>query len=126
MSFLSARVSFARFRVSGDTPGSFGLDELNQLADHAIGKQRLAASDGVEIGWTAGEHLLDTDFDLTKNVINDTLQFALRVDTLKLPSDLLRAYAAIDLRALAEKNPSGRPSARQRREARESARQRLE
>jgi len=126
MSFFSARLRFARFRLSGDTPGTFGPDELDQLAHHAIGKQRLAAGDGVEVGWTAGEHLLDTEFDLAKNVIQDTLQFALRVDALQLPSDLLRAYTALDLRALAQKNPSGRPSARQRREARESARQRLE
>jgi hypothetical protein len=126
MSFLSARVSFARFRISGEAPGTFGPDDLQKLEENAIGKQRVAAADGVEIGWTAGDHLLDTQFDLAKNVINDTLQFALRIDSLKLPSDLLRAYTAIDLRALAEKNPSGRPSARQRREARDSARQRLE
>jgi hypothetical protein len=126
MAFISARVSYARFKVTGPPPGMFGTEHLEKLAAHAIGKQRLAGGDGVEIGWSAGEHLLDTSFDLEKNVINDTLQFGIRVDSTKLPGDLLRAYTAIDLEALAAKNPSGRPSARQRREARDSARSRLE
>src|SRR5262249_49705018 len=40
--------------------------------------------------------------------------------------DLLRAYTAVELQAAAEKNPSGRPSSRQKREARDAARERLE
>lgn len=126
MGFFSGRVSFARFRVTGPSPGLFGPDHLDRLGAHAAGKGRVARSDGVEIGWTAGEHILDTEFDLAKNVVNDTLHFALRVDQHKVPADLLRAYAAIELAALAKKNPSGLPSNRQRREAKESALQRLE
>src|SRR5262249_1505025 len=68
---------------------------------------------------------LDTRFDLAKNIVNDALQFALRVDSLKIPSDLLRAYTQIELQGLAEDNPSGRPSARQRKEAAAAARERL-
>src|SRR5206468_4274259 len=67
-----------------------------------------------------------TRFDLAKNVVNDTLHFALRIDAQKVPADLLRAYAQVELEALAAANPSGRPSARQKREAREAARARLE
>src|SRR5262249_32705873 len=118
--------TFARYKVLGASPGLFGPEHLDRLLAHAIGKQRVASSDGVEVGWTAGEHILDTSFDLAKNVVNDTLHFAIRIDTLKLPSDLLRAYAAVELQALAKNNPSGLPSARQKREARETARQRLE
>src|SRR5262249_6301307 len=59
-------------------------------------------------------------------IVNDALHFCLRIDTHKLPSDLLRAYAAIELKALAATNPSGHPSARQKKEARETARERLE
>src|SRR5205085_10362033 len=85
-----------------------------------------ASADGVECGWTAGEHVLDTDFHLAKNIINDTLTFDLRVDTDKVPGDLLRAYYAVELKALTKNNPSGFPSARQKREAKEIARERLE
>jgi len=126
MGFFSGRVSFARFRVTGPSPGLFGPDHLDRLSAHAAGKQRVARSDGIEVGWTAGEHILDTEFDLAKNVVNDTLHFSLRVDTHKVPADLLRAYAAIELAALAKKNPTGLPSNRQRREAKEAALQRVE
>ena len=94
MGFFSGRVTFARFRVNGPSPGLFGPEHLERLEAHAIGKQRTASSDGVEVGWTAGDHILDTRFDLAKNVVNDTLHFCLRVDSRSSPSDLLRAYTA--------------------------------
>jgi hypothetical protein len=50
----------------------------------------------------------------------------LRIDIDKIPADLLRAYYQVELEAAAANNPSGRPSARQKREAKEAARERLE
>ncbi len=126
MGFFSGRLTFQRFRVSGRSPRQFGPDHLERLAAHAIGKQRIASADGVEAGWIANDHILDTRFDLAKNIVNDTLHFALRVDTVKIPSDLLRAYMQVELEGLAAGNPSGLPSSRQRREARALARERLE
>jgi hypothetical protein len=126
MGFLSGRVTFARFRVAGASPGVFGPEHLEALAAHAAGKQRVADKDGFEVGWTAGDHVLDTRFDLAKNVVYDALHFAFRVDSERLPADLMRAYYQIELDALAANNPSGLPSGRQKREARENARDRLE
>jgi hypothetical protein len=126
MGFFSGRVTFARYHVNGPSPGLFGPEHLERLQAHAIGKQRVASSDGVEVGWTAGDHILDTAFALEKNVVNDALHCCIRIDSQKIPADLMRAYAQIDLQALAASNPSGLPSARQRREARESARDRIE
>jgi hypothetical protein len=126
MGFYSGRATFARYRVAGPAPKMFTEHHLARLAEHAAGRSRMLSGDGVEVGWAAGDHVLDTEFDFAKNVVNDQLFFALRTDTLKLPSDLLRAYYAIDLAALAKNNPSGQPSARQKREAKESARDRLE
>lgn len=126
MGFFSGRLTFARYRLNGPPPGMFGPDHLERLEAHASGKQRMAAADGVEVGWTAGDHILDTRFDLAKNIVNETLHFAFRVDQQKIPSDLMRAYVAVELEALAKANPSGRPSARQKREARDTARERLE
>jgi hypothetical protein len=126
MGFFSGRATFSRYKVLGPAPRMFGEDHLARLAQFAAGKKRMLSGDGVEAGWAGGAHILDTDFDFAKNVVNDLLYFALRIDTMKLPSDLLRAYYAIDLGALAKNNPSGLPSARQKREARESARDRLE
>lgn len=122
MGFLSGRVTFARFRVGGRPPRMFGPEHLESLAAHAVGKQRVADKDGIQVGWTGGDHVLDTKFDLAKNIVNDALCFGFRIDQEKLPSDLLRAYTAIELAALA----TGKPSGRQKREARENARERLE
>jgi hypothetical protein len=126
MGFFSGRATFARYKVAGHGPRMFDEKHLGQLAEHAAGRQRMISGDGVEVGWSAGAHILDTEFELAKNIIDDQLFFALRIDTLKLPFDLLRAYYSIELAALAKHNPSGLPSARQKREARESARDRLE
>src|SRR5437016_4641754 len=126
MSSLAGRLTFARYRLAKRGVKHFGPDQLDRLAAHAIGKARTASSDGVEVGWTAGDHILDTRFDLAKNVVNDVLHFGMRVDSQKAPSDLLRAYTQIELEALASKNPSGHPSNSQKREARESARQKIE
>jgi hypothetical protein len=126
MGFFSGRISFARFRVKGAAPGLFGPEHIERLDAFALGKNRIASSEGVEVGWGAGDHILDTTFDLAKNVINDTLGFSLRIDTHKVPADLVRAYAAIELKALAANNPSGLPSKRQQREAKDIARQRIE
>jgi hypothetical protein len=126
MGFIAGRATFLRFKVNGPNPRLFSDDHLQRLKNHRAGRQRIASADGVEAGWTAGEHVLDTDFHLAKNVVNDALHFDLRIDIDKLPADLLRAYTTIELRALSAKNPSGFPSARQKREAREIARERLE
>ena len=91
-----------------------------------LSNARLVLADRViEAGWIAGDHILDTNFDLAKNIVNETLRFALRVDSLKIPAVLLRAYTAVELQGLAAANPSGLPSARQRREARTAAKERL-
>jgi Putative exonuclease, RdgC len=126
MGFFTGRVSFLRYQVDGLAPELFGPQQVERLADHAMGKLPAADKDGVEVGWVAGDDILDTGFDLAKNVVNDALHFALRVDTRKLPADLLRAYARAELQALAAANPSGRPSTKQKKEAKEAARERLE
>ncbi len=126
MGFYTGRATFSRYRVKGHAPRSFTEEHLARLAEHAAGRQRLISGDGVEAGWSAGAHVLDVDFDFAKNVIDDQLYFCLRIDTMKLPSDLMRAYYAIDLAALSKNNPSGHASNLQKREAKESARDRLE
>ncbi|HJT75809.1 MAG TPA: hypothetical protein VJ739_01270 [Gemmataceae bacterium] len=126
MGFLTGRVTFARFKVRGPSPGLFGPDHLDRLAACAIGRPHQVDAEGVQVGWTAGDHILDTRFDLAKNIVNDTLQFALRIDQQKVPGDLLRAYTQVELEGLAAANPSGLPSNRQRRQARDTARERLE
>lgn len=126
MGFFTGRVTCLRFRVSGAAPRQFGTEHLDKLKAHAIGRQRVAAGDGSHVGWIAGDHILDTRFDLAKNVVHDALHAEVRIDEVKIPGDLLRAYTQVELDGLAASNPSGMPSARQKREARDLAREKLE
>jgi hypothetical protein len=127
MSFFTGRATFSRFKITGNVVETmFDQQHLDKLSQHAAGRQRLASSDGIEVGWSASAHILDTAFEMEKNVIDDMLLFALRIDSQKLPSDLLKAYYLTDLKGLCANNQSGKPSLRQKREAKESARERLE
>jgi hypothetical protein len=126
MGFFSGRVACCRFRVTGRSLAAFHPEHVEKLANHAIGRQRIATADGSQVGWIAGDHILDVKFDLAKNIVHDTLQFALRIDEQRIPGDLLRAYTQVELEGLSAHNPSGQPSARQRREARMLAKERLE
>lgn len=123
MGFLAGRASFERFRVGGRELHGFDQRHVDILERHAIGRGALAA-DGVEVGFTAGEHLLDLDFSLEKNVYPDSLHAAVRIDVNKPPADLLKAYTQLELGALAAQNPSGYPTRQQRQEARQAAQER--
>jgi hypothetical protein len=127
MGFLNGRVTYVRYRVGGASPLPFGEEHLDQVQRHAIGRHGAAdPTDGITSGWAGGDHMLDETFDLAKNIINDTLHLALRIDTDKIPGDLLRAYTKIETNARAQLNPSGMATKAQRQEAKEAARLRAE
>jgi hypothetical protein len=122
MGFLNGRVTYLRYRVGGEGPLPFGEELLEKAREHAIGKHGASEStDGVSLGWAGGDHVLDTSIDLGKNVVNDALNLAIRVDTDKIPGSLLRAYTRIETDARASGNPSGYPTKAQRTEAKEAA-----
>ncbi len=126
MGFSAGRATFMRFKVVGTPPRLFDQTQLDQLADKQMGRQKVASADGSEAGWTAGGHVLDLDFALEKNVVVDALLFDFRFDKDQPPGELLRAYYEVELKALTKDNPTGKPSARQKREAKQIARERVE
>ncbi len=127
MGFLNGRVTYTRFQVSGDAPLPFGEEILEPVSLHAIGRHGAGdTASGVMTGWAAGDHVLDLDFGLEKNLINDALHLAMRVDTDKIPASLLNAYTRIETDARASTNPSGFPTKAQRAEAKEAAKIRAE
>lgn len=127
MGFLSGRVTYTRFQVSGDAPLPFGEDVLEQAEMHAIGRHGGADTpEGVSIGWAGGDHVLDLNFDLAKNIINDAVHMAIRIDTDKIPGTLLKAYTKMETDARAKTNLSGFPTKAQRAEAKEAAKMRAE
>jgi hypothetical protein len=127
MGFMNGRMTYVRYQVSGDSPLPFDEEHLDRVQQHVIGRHGPAETqDGVAIGWAAGDHVLDLSFDLEKNVVHDALHLSLRIDTDKVPADLLKAYTRIELDARAQLNPSGRPTKAQREEAKEAAKARAE
>jgi len=134
MAFLSGSVSFTRYRVIGGSPRRLDEHLLEKFRAHVIGKQRTRRSDGEEIGWIGGRHILDREFDIEKNVILDCLHFGLRIDSARIPPDLIRAYVQQEYDSLRRtrtkaedgRNGEGRTVARLRRQAVDAAKRRAD
>lgn len=126
MGFDKGGVTFQRFRMSGPKPRQFGDEHLARLREHAAGKPGLATADGIEKAWAAGGHIWDTDFTELKNVYPDHLLWDMRIQTNRLPPDRLKAYYAVELKAITANNRTPFPSARQKREAKDAAKAKLE
>jgi hypothetical protein len=122
MGFWNGGVTFTRFRVSGDSPLPFGEEILEQARKHLLGLHGSPdPADRVSTGWAGGEHVLDLSLDLVKNVVDDALHLAVRIDSDKIPGALLRAYIKMEIDARAKTNPSGVATKAQREEAKEAA-----
>ncbi len=126
--FLSGSVAYSRFRIVGGGPKRLDDRLLDKLREHAIGGRRFMWSDHEEIGWIGGQHLLDREFDVEKNVILDRLHFGMRIDAGRVPPELLRAYVEMELQALRAEEPAagGKRFARLKKQAQEAARRRAE
>lgn len=126
MGFPSGSISFRRYAVCGEQPAEIDQDVLNRLYASRFQPTELGTPAEVEYGWSGGSHVLDTEFSFERNVYSDCLHFALRVDTNKVPGELVRAYRAEEERKLAAGNPSGHISKAQKVQAKETVRQRVE
>lgn len=121
MGFSSGAVTLKRFFVQGALLDKVDESFLEQLAAHTIGQNEEESTDKTQFGWVTGEHILDTRFDWSKNVVGDGLHFALRIDTNKPPSDLVRSYQRMNEQAMLEASGREFLSKAERREAREQA-----
>ena len=126
MGFLSGRITFEWFRIGGSQPRQFGPEHIEILKRFAIGQVETSSTEQPDVGFLAGEHLFDSDFDLEKNVIGDALHCAVRIDTNQIPAAVRKAWLQMELAALAADNPSGRPTKVQRQEAKEAVEARCE
>ncbi len=126
MAFLSGTVSFSRFKIVGGAPKRLDENLLEKLRGRAIGKQREARMDQTDVGWIGGRHLLDREFAIEKNILLDGLHFGLRIDTSRIPPDLLRAYVEQELDALRDGNGNARVFAKLKKRAVEAARNRAD
>ncbi len=126
MGFAAGSVSFRRFTVIGNAPASPDQDMLDKLAVHMLKEGEFGVPDEVEYGWCGGRHVFDAHFSFEHNVYADTILFALRIDTNRVPSELKKAYQIMEEEAAAADNPSGFVSKQQKRDAKEAVQGKLE
>ncbi len=126
MGFLSGSLTFQRYRVHGENPPMFGPEHIEVLEQHASGPPSFHSAEQVQIGFLAGAHLLDSTFDLEKNIINDALHFGVRLDSNQIPAAIRNAWMQMELAALMPDAPMGRPTKAQRQEAKEAVERRCE
>ncbi len=125
MGFWNGRLTFTRYHVDGAAPLPVGEELIDKARGRSIAQAQRGA-DGVTVGFAGGDHVLDTTIDFAKNVVDDAVHLAVRIDADKIPSALLKAYTQLELDVLAQGNPSGHPTKAQRADAREAAILRLE
>lgn len=135
MSFTSGSVTFRRLLVVQpaarggrlvDVDKSPTEELLEKLRKYLFETVPFGTQADIEYGWSGGRHIEDVQLSFEHNVFGDCLLFALRVDVNKAPAELKRAYQAIEEEALAAANPSGFISKAQKKEARESAKAKIE
>mgnify|MGYP006969350127 CR=1 FL=1 len=126
MAFANGSVTLKRFFIQGQSPKQADEALVEQLAERAMGRGGIETPDHTDVGWVSGDHILDTRFDFSRNVIADGLHFALRIDTNKPPTDLLRSYQKQNEQAMLEASGRDFLSNAERREAREQAKSRAD
>ena len=93
MGFLSGSTTFERYWITKDPTPELGSEHLAILEESKIGNFKTSALDQPNVGFLAGAHLLDTKFDLEKNVIVDAMHFGVRIDTNQIPAAVRQRLA---------------------------------
>ena len=104
----------------------FGPEHVELLEQYAINQKQSLAADQTKVGFLAGEHLFDRDFDLEKNIINDTLHFAVRIDSNQIPAAIRKAWLQMELAVFRAETPGRRPTKAERQEAKDAVEARCE
>lgn len=110
----------------GQQPDTIDQSVLDKLAEHALNPGELGVPEEIEYGWSGGRHVLDNQFSFENNVFAEALNFALRIDTNRVPGELKKAYKLIEEDLLAKGNPSGFISKKQKKDARDVAEQQVD
>lgn len=126
MGFLSGPVTFEAYRIRESETKQFGTEHIKTLKKYAIGQIETSSLDEPMVGFLAGDHLFDLDFDLEKNVIGPSLHCGVRIDTNQIPAAVRKAWNRMELAAIMAENPDGRATRIQRQEAKEAVAARCE
>ncbi|HQY89523.1 MAG TPA: hypothetical protein PK402_12795, partial [Tepidisphaeraceae bacterium] len=95
MPFDSGAISFTRFKVVGDAPKAPDEAMLERFSALALREEELTSNE-VEYGWCGGRHVMDEQFNFAHNVFSECFSIGLRIDTNKVPSEIKKAYVALE------------------------------
>lgn len=126
MSLANGSFAFRQYATIGSASAAPTQELLDKLAAYVFAVDEIESSADYQWGWTGGDHLYDTVFSFEHNVYGDALLFGLRVDTNKVPAEVVRAHTAVEEKGAAAGNPSGFISKAQRMEVRQSVRKWVE
>lgn len=120
MAFASGPISYQRFYLSSRLAGHLTDAMLSAITARAMGRSGVL-SDDTQIGWIGPRHVLDTEITGEAIAFGSFLHLGLRVDRLRVPSNILKAYIRQEEDAI--KASSGREflSKGERKKAREAA-----
>jgi hypothetical protein len=122
MGLFTGAFTLTRFVAQGPKPRMFDHEHLDRLREARLP----SPAGGTLARWAGGSHILDFDFSEAKNIYPDHLVWDFWTETDKIPADRFKAYYETELNGLASLNPSGLPTAKQKEQAREAARDQLE
>lgn len=91
MAFVSGPVSYQRFFLSSRLAGHLTEAMHNAITARAFGRSGVL-SDDTQIGWIGPRHVLDTEISGEDIAFGSFLHLGLRVDRLRIPSNILKAY----------------------------------
>ncbi|MDG1874848.1 MAG: hypothetical protein P8J27_13115 [Mariniblastus sp.] len=120
MGFLSGSVTFERYRITNDPTGQFGDEHIEILQKNKIDSSGANLAESPCFGFSGGSHLLDTQFEIGKNIIGDAMHFGVRVDSIQIPGPIKQAWMQIELGGALKDSPGKRPTKSQREDAQQA------
>lgn len=120
MGFVAGPVTFQRFFISGKLAQQLTDKMLESLTARAFGRNAKLPDD-TQVGWIGPRHVLDENLSGENIAFGSYLHLALRVDRLKAPSSVIKAYMRIEEETIKEATGREFLSRGERKKAKEAA-----
>ena len=107
MPFRNGAISYARFKVVGDTPNAPTAEMIESMRSCVVQPPSVGVPPETQAGFCAGRHVYDVDFEPDVMSFGPCLLFGMRLDTNRVPAELKKAYRAIAEQAAVVDSPTG-------------------
>lgn len=129
MPFRSGAITYRRFALEASAPDLLAAKTWTSLRENALGELEPMKPGEMHVGWTSGRHLFDRSFDHERCGFGSGLLLGFRIDTVRVPPEIKKAYVSMaeDARLVPAKDGGGAFLPRNaKKEAREDALRRIE